>query len=536
MPYFLNPPDKHPDPGRRFDVKIKVNPTDNAQTCEIVTGGPCGYVIFGASGDLTRRKLLPAVFSLFRAKKIPDNFFLVGYARTAMDDHTVRKLLRESIRHAHGDISQSEIDTFARRCFYVTGGYDQKDGYLRLKSKIEQLEKKFATGGNLVIHIATPPILYATIVSLLGKNKLVQRGQHAPPFQRVIVEKPFGRDLASSVQLNKKLLVHLCERQIYRIDHYLGKETVQNILMFRFANQLFEPAWNRRYVDHVQITVAEEIGIGHRAGYFEPAGLLRDMFQNHMLQLAALVGMEPPVDLSADSIRDERIKFMKSIHPFELDKLHRQLIRGQYGRGRDSRILKKAYREEQGVSHTSCTETYFAMKLKVNNSRWQGVPFYLQAGKRLEKKLTRITVVFKKVPHCMFNTDRTDLSPAPNVLIFEIQPRQEISLALQAKVPGLKMCLASLSMELDYRETFGARMDEDYSTLILDCMLGDQTLFWRKDAVETSWKLLNPVLEDWDRKNQKAKNDMLHFYPAGGWGPEAGHHFIERDGRSWIIV
>ncbi len=517
-------------------MKITMNETGNARSCEITSSGPCGYVIFGASGDLTRRKLLPAVFSLFRAKKIPGAFFLIGFARTQMDDDSFRKRVAAAVNAAYDDVDQVKINDFIRRCFYVNGDYTKKDGYLRLKAKIKKCEGQFATDKNLVVHIATPPSLYAPIVTLLGTTGLVQRGCDTSPFQRVIVEKPFGRDLAGSMRLNKELLVHLCEHQIYRIDHYLGKETVQNILLFRFANQFFEPSWNHQYIDHIQITAAEEIGIGHRAGYFDPTGLLRDMFQNHMLQLAALVGMEPPVDLSADRVRDEKVRFMKAIRPFDLEDIQTQLIRGQYGNGGHNAPSLKAYREEADVADTSCTETYFAMKLQVDNVRWQNVPFYLQAGKRLAKKLTRITVIFKKVPYCMFNTGRSVLSPAPNMLIFEIQPQQEISLHLQAKVPGAKMCLTSLAMELDYRKTFGSKMDEDYSTLILDCMLGDQTLFWRKDAVETSWALLSPVLDHWDTISQQQKNNMLHSYPAGGWGPEAGHRFIEKDGRVWIIA
>ena len=304
----------------------------------------------------------------------------------------------------------------------------------------------------------------------------------------------------------------------------------------RVANQLFEPAWNSQHIDHVQITVAEQLGVEHRAGYFEQAGLLRDMFQNHMLQLAALVGMEPPVDSSADSVLDEKVKFMKSIRSFDMENLETQLLRGQYGAGAVSGRKLLAYREEEGVAATSCTETYFAMKLMIDNCRWKGVPFYLQAGKRLEKKLTRIAVIFKKVPHRMFAENWQGSTPSPNVLVFEIQPRQGTSLFFQAKVPGAKMCLAPLRMELDYREEFGAKMDEDYSTLILDCMLGDQTLYWRKDGVETSWKLLTPVLKKWEAESQERKNSMLARYAAGGWGPVAGNRFIEQDGRVWLVT
>ncbi len=516
-------------------MDVKLSSADGMKSCELAVGGPCGYVIFGASGDLTHRKLLPAVFSLFRTKRVPDDFFVVGFARSRMNDDSFRTRVEDSIRQVYKNAPPAEIDAFTMRCFYIAGAYDRDDGYRRLKAKTAELGEKFNTGGNLVFHIATPPPLYAAIVSSMGKNGLLQKEQDKP-FQRVIIEKPFGRDLDSAVQLNKDLREYLTDGQIYRIDHYLGKETVQNILMFRFANQLFEPAWNRQYIDHVQISVAEQLGVEHRAGYFEQAGLLRDMFQNHMLQLAALVGMEPPVDFSADSVRDEKVKFMKSIRPFDTENLGTQLLRGQYGAGEASGRKLAAYREEEGVAPTSCVETYFAMKLLVDNWRWKDVPFYLQAGKRLEKKMTRIAVVFKKVPHSMFTENRQGPEPSHNVLIFEIQPRPGSSLLLQAKTPGAKMCLAPLKMELDYREAFGAKMDEDYSTLILDCMLGDQTLYWRRDGVETSWRLLTPVLKKWEAEDWEEKDGMLEKYVAGSWGPAAGSRFIEQDGRHWILT
>ena len=330
-------------------MKIRLKPETSEESCEIVVGGPCGYVIFGASGDLTGRKLIPAVFSLFRAGKVPDNFFIVGFARSEMDDDAFRKRVEESIEHADENLSSSVREDFIARCFYVSGEYDQNDGYQRLREKLEKLSREFHTENNLIFHIATPPKLYGTIVTLLGKNNLVKRGRNDKPFQRVIVEKPFGHDLESAALLDEELREYLSEEQIYRIDHYLGKETVQNILMFRFANQIFESTWNNHHIDHIQITVAEEIGVGHRAGYFEQAGLLRDMFQNHMMQLTALIGMEPPIDFSADSVRDEKIKFMKSIRPFALDSLETQLVMGQYATGKDSEGNLTAYREEKGV-------------------------------------------------------------------------------------------------------------------------------------------------------------------------------------------
>ena len=511
---------------------------DNSESCERVSGGRCGYVIFGASGDLSQRKLLPSVFSLCRTKRVAAEFFIVGYARSAMDDAAFRIKVREAIRQVDAGIAESEIEAFAQKCFYVSGGYDQDDGYQALKARTAELDAAFATGGNLVFHVATPPPLYAGIVAGLGKNGLLKRHQNDAPFQRVIVEKPFGRDFESAERLNNDLLEYLAEEQLYRIDHYLGKETVQNILMFRFANPIFEPAWNSAYIDQVQITVAESLGVEHRAGYFEQAGLLRDMFQNHLLQLAALVGMEPPVSLDSENIRDEKVKFMKSIRPFDLDNLPAQMVRGQYGPGVIAGHEVRGYREEAGVSPSSCTETYFAMKLSIDNWRWHGVPFYLRAGKRLERKLTRIAVVFKKAAYGLFAGNKSvESAPAPNVLVFDIQPRQGLSLAVQAKVPGVRMCLAPVRMDFNYRDVYGSEMDEDYSTLILDCIRGDQSLYWRRDGVQASWRLLTPALRDsgtCSLGGASGPMDMLEIYPAGSWGPTAGERVLEKDGRQWL--
>ena len=515
-------------------MEVRLNQDLNV-SCALVRGEPCGYVIFGASGDLAQRKLLPSVFSLWRTKRVPEAFFVVGYARSNMDDAAFRVKVSSSLRQADGSLPAAEIEAFASQCSYVCGGYEQDSGYLALKARTQELGAALGTSGNLVFHIATPPELYAGIVAGLGRNGLLTRHQNHAPFQRVIVEKPFGRDLASAKRLNGELLEVLSDDQIYRIDHYLGKETVQNILAFRFANPIFEPAWNSSCIDHVQITVAESLGVEHRAGYFEQAGLLRDMFQNHMLQLAALVGMEAPLSFEAENVRDEKVKFMKSIRPFDLEHLSSQLVRGQYGPGLIAGQPVAAYRQEPGVAADSCTETYFAMKLAVDNWRWHGVPFYLRAGKRLERKQTRIAVVFKRAAYGMFAKMNADLGPAANVLVFDIQPRQGLSLSFQAKVPGVKMCLAPVQMDFNYRDLYGRELDEDYSTLILDCMRGDQTLYWRKDGVEASWSLLTPVLQrPACALGDSGIGESLQTYAAGSWGPQAGDQLLAAGGRRWL--
>lgn len=485
----------------------------------------CGVVIFGASGDLTHRKLVPAFFEQFQRRLLPDHFFILGCARSELEEADFRDSFRNALLLQ--ETSEGLADQFLQHVYYLSGRYEQADLYARLSTRLDSLSAKSGTGGNCLYYLATPPSLYTTCVSGLGQAGLTRQDKSGR-WARVVVEKPFGHDLDSSRELDTALHQWLSEEQIYRIDHYLGKETVQNIFILRFANAIFEPLWNRRYIDHVQITVAETLGVENRAGYYEQAGALRDMFQNHMLEMLSLVAMEPPATFEADRHRDEKVKLLRSIRPFPAQGLGDWLVRGQYAAGTAEDGLLP-YRQEKGVQPDSQTETYVAMKVLIDNWRWQGVPFYLRSGKRMAKQVSEIAITFKSVPHSMFGKISPD-QLQPNVLTLKIQPEEGMALTMEAKRPGPRMCMSSLTMNFSYRDVFGERSSNAYERLLLDCMVGDQTLFVRHDGAELAWTVLKPILASW----QEAWSECpLAFYAAGSHGPQAAEQLLERDGRRW---
>jgi glucose-6-phosphate 1-dehydrogenase len=478
--------------------------------CAEQPAGPTALVVFGASGDLTQRRLLPSLFDLYGRELVGEQFYILGCARFA----------QQAITKDSGG-AQQQVKSFVEKCHFISGDYSDAKFYEGLKKRIEELNKQHKVDGNLIFYLSVPPFLYPVIIEHLGEAGL------APPQAKLIIEKPFGHDLESAQRLNEVIGGNFDESQIYRIDHYLGKETVQNILMFRFANTIFEPIWNRNYIDHVQITIAESAGIEHRAGYYDKSGALRDMFQNHMLSMLALVAMEPPGSFEADRIRDEKIKLLRAIRPIGFEPWSAQIVRGRYSSGRINGEDVCGYLQEKGVPADSQTETFVAAKLLVDNWRWRGVPFYVRTGKRLAAKDTEIVTTFRHVPHSMFISAGVEELP-PNVLTLQIQPQEGMSLQFQAKRPGSKMCMGTLDMRFHYADVFGVEMPEAYSRLLLDAMLGDQTLFNRYDSVETAWKLFDPVLRTWQDGDVP-----LYDYPAGAESFPAADNLIESDGRSW---
>jgi len=489
-------------------------------------GDPCAFVIFGASGDLTRRKLLPALYNLRRYGLLPRDVAIIGVGRKdAKREEFVQKMGADLKEFATAEVDESIWQDLAARLYYVAFDFEQPAGYGWLRDMLKDVEAAHKTQGNVLFYLATPPASFATIVKQCADAGLTDETGH---WRRFIVEKPFGRDLDSARALNAQLLTSLSERQIYRIDHYLGKETVQNILAFRFANGIFEPVWNRRYIDHVQITVAETLGVEGRGGYYESAGVLRDMIQNHMFQLLALVAMEPPSSFEATPVRDEKVKVLNAIRPLQPEEILQRTVRGQYGEGFVDGQKLVAYRSEGSVAATSPTETFAALKLDVDNWRWGGVPFYLRSGKRLAKHDTEIVIQFRKPPLLAFGKIQIqDLEP--NRLILQIQPEEGIVIEIKAKRPGATMNLTRVNLDFNYSDFGPSDKATGYERLLYDAMTGDTTLYHRADMVEAAWRIATPILDVW---GSIPPRDFPN-YTAGSWGPAAADEMMKRDGRAW---
>jgi len=489
---------------------------------------PTVVVIFGASGDLTARKLIPAVYNLGVDNLLPTDFHLVGYGRKEIPNEEFRRLAADSIREFSRRALVDEVwDRISANTTYVAGGYDDLAAFDRLARHIEAIERHIGREVQVLFYISTPPSVFAPILENLGAVGLAQKHLGTPHHAKVIIEKPFGRDLASAQSLNTTIRSVFREHQVYRIDHYLGKETVQDLLVQRFANAIFEPLWNRNYIESVQITVAEEVGVGTRGGYYEQSGALRDMIQNHTMQLLALTAMEPPVSLDAEAIRDEKVKLLKAIQPLRLG-LGGDVARAQYGAGMRDGQPAQGYLEESGIAPDSNTETYVALRLSINNWRWQGVPFYLRSGKRMARRVSEIAINFKQPPGTLF-AGSDQFSLAGNTLAFQIQPDEGLSLILNAKIPGLQTRMQPVKMNFRYATTFGSNTPEAYERLVLDAMVGDGTLFIRGDEAETSWRLCTPLLEHWAASGREG----MDSYPSGGWGPLSADTLLAENNHHW---
>ena len=489
------------------------------------TPEPCAVVVFGATGDLTARKLVPALYNLARERLLPTGFSVVGFSRRDWDDDQFRAAMKDAVAKFSRTPLQEDIwESFARTLHYVRGDFSAMPGYELLADRLVKQDSAHGASGNRLFYLATPPTAYAEIARNLGEAGLSRGGPNAR-WARLVVEKPFGRDLESARKLDQALGLVFRERQIFRIDHYLGKETVQNILVFRFGNGIFEPIWNRRYVDNVQVSVAETVGVEGRGSYYEETGALRDMVQNHLMQVLALVAMEPVSSFRGDAVRDEKVKVFHSMPPIR--DVDAQTMRGQYTAGAILGERVPGYRGEPEVAPESMVESFVAMKLEIQNWRWADVPFYLRVGKRLPKRATEVAITFKRAPLQLFRMIGGD-APAPNLLVLRIQPDEGISLRFGAKVPGTRSDVRPVNMDFRYGTSFGVDPPEAYERLLLDAMIGDSTLFTRWDSVEAAWELLTPVLQAWDEGASP-----LRFYEAGTWGPEEARSLIEQDGREW---
>jgi glucose-6-phosphate 1-dehydrogenase len=488
---------------------------------------PCILVIFGATGDLTKRKLFPALYNLAVEGLLPEEFAIVGVSRVDTSQDALRERLGEDLHEFAGAPVDPEIaDRLFKHFYYIAGEFNDPATFTKLRDTLAHVDQESGTNGCYLFYLAVPPDLFGDVVHRLGDVGLTKEGPGH--WRRVIIEKPFGHDLDSARELNRQIREVLSEKQIFRIDHYLGKETVQNIMAFRFANGIFEPIWNRRYIDHVQITVAETVGVESRGSYYETAGALRDMVQNHMFQLLAFTAMEPPISFAADVVRDERTKVLYAIRPLSPEDVLHQTVRGQYGEGLVDGHLVPAYRAEKNVSPTSNVETYVALKLYIDNWRWGDVPFYLRTGKHLPSRVTEIAIQFKRAPFHLFRDTAVERLSA-NVLVLQIQPDEGISLQFQAKIPGPDVALGKVKMDFHYADYFGAQPSTGYETLLYDCMTGDSTLFHRSDTVEAGWAAVAPILDVWQALTPR----NFPNYAANTWGPKEADELIERDGRKW---
>jgi glucose-6-phosphate 1-dehydrogenase len=506
-----------------------INHSSSTSLTQPGSAPPCLLILFGGSGDLAKRKLFPALYHLLKQGHLSDSFAMIGVARAKHSTDEYRRIIQESLdqQSEEEDIDSNICEELLKKCHYYSLDTTHPEGYSDFSKFIQQIDQDNKTQGNYLFYLATPPNLFSKIPTYLAQNGLLEQKENY--WRRALFEKPFGTDYQSAMDLNGLLSRLMHENQIYRIDHYLGKETVQNIMALRFANGIFEPVWNRRYIDSVQITVAETLGVEDRGDYYDNSGALRDMVPNHLFQLVSLIGMEPPNSFEAEDVRDEKVKMIRAIKPFLMDTITDQVVRGQYGPGVLNGQPCSGYRQEQKVKQNSGTETFAAMKLEIDNWRWAGVPFYLRTGKRMARRVTEILIEFRCAPFQMFQNTPTH-SVASNLLILQIQPDEKIQLRFSAKIPGPQVRLGPVLMNFDYVDAFGCAPATGYETLLFDCMKGDSTLFQRADQVEHAWRVVDPILEYW---KESVPLDFPN-YAAGAWGPWESDQLLLRDGRRWF--